>query len=138
MEWRRLPVSLTIAICAFAGSPGMKQIMLDLIHPAANDLLLSIHRGGPANDEEWAAARRNALTLAESANLLGMPGQARDRGEWMNDAKMLADAGAAAYEAAQAKDAKALAAVAGALDTSCTTCHKKYRPDVFPVQRGSK
>ncbi len=112
--------------------------MLDLIHPAANDILLAIYRGGPTNDNEWATARRGAVTLAESGNLLMMRGRARDQGDWMKDAKMLADAGTAAYKAAEAKDVKALAAVAGALDASCTTCHQQYRPNVFPRQGGSK
>ena len=60
------------------------------------------------------------------------PGRARDQQDWMKEAKLLADAGTAAYKAAQAKDNNALAALALALDTSCTTCHKQYRPNVFP------
>jgi cytochrome c556 len=121
---------------------GVKQLMLDLIHPSSNDILLAIYRGGPSNDpkdaKEWAAVRRAALTLAESGNMLMMRGRARDQGDWMKDAKLLVDAGNAAYKAAQAKDANALAAVAGAVDASCTTCHKQYRPNVFPKDGGSK
>jgi len=113
-----------------------KQLMLDLVHPASNDLLLSIFRGGPKDDSEWAAVRRSALSLAESGNLLRARGPAQP--EWARDAKLLSDAGAAAYKAAQAKDAKALAAVAEPLDASCTTCHKQFRPNVFPREGGSK
>ena len=51
---------------------------------------------------------------------------------------MLADVGAAAYQAAQAKDGKALTSLTDALDASCTTCHKQYRPNVFPREGGSK
>jgi len=116
----------------------VKQLMLDLIHPSSNDILLAIYRGGPRSDGEWAAVRRAAVTLAESGNLLMMKGRARDQGDWMRDTKMLVDAGNAAYKAAQAKDSNALAAVAGALDASCTTCHKQYRPNVFPKDGGSK
>ena len=116
----------------------MKQLMLDLIHPASNDILLFVNRGAPSDEKEWAAVRRGAVTLAESGNLLMQRGRARDQGEWMKDAKMLADVGAAAYKAAQAKDAKALAALAEQLDASCTTCHKQYRPNVFPHEGGSK
>ena len=39
---------------------------------------------------------------------------------------------AAAYKAAQAKDLTALAQLTDSLDASCTTCHKQYRPNVFP------
>jgi hypothetical protein len=117
---------------SFPPAAPMKQLMVDLVHPASNDILLSIYRGGPTNESEWAALRRSAVTLAESGNLLMMRGRARDQGEWMKDVKLLVDAGNAAYKSAQAKDLKALAAVAAPLDTSCITCHKQYRPDVFP------
>ena len=142
METRRI-LAIGIAVIgvgtsALAQVASVKQLMLDFIQPASNDLLLSINRGGPKDDADWASIRRSALALAESANLLAIPGRARDQGDWMKNAKMLADAGSAAYKAAQAKDASALAAVADSIDASCTACHKKYRPDVFPVQRGSQ
>lgn len=128
------------ATAAFAQAPSepfppaasVKQLMLDLIHPSSNEILLAIYRGGPQNERDWAAIRRSAVTLAESGNLLMLRGRARDQGDWMKDAKLLVDAGNAAYKAAQAKDGSALAALAGAVDASCTTCHKQYRPNVFP------
>jgi len=118
----------------------VKQLMVDLVYPASNDILLSVYRGAPQDEKEWAAVRRSALTLAEAGNLLALRarGGPYDPGAWIKDAKTLADVGAAAYKAAQAKDAKALTALAGALDASCTTCHKQYRPDVFPRPGGSK
>ena len=114
------------------------EVMLDLIHPASNDILLAIFRGGPKNEKEWAAVRRSAVTLAESGNLLMMEGRARDQGDWVKDAKLLVDAGNSAYKAAQAKDGDALASLAAPLDASCTTCHKQYRPNVYPKDGGSR
>ena len=122
----------------FPPSASVKQLMLDLIHPSSNDILLAIYRGGPKDEKDWAAVRRSAVTLAESGNMLMMRGRARDQGDWMKDAKLLVDAGNAAYKAAQAKDGSALAALAGAVDASCTTCHKQYRPNLFPKDGGSK
>jgi len=122
----------------FPPAASVKQLMLDLIHPSSNDILLAIYRGGPKDDKDWAAVRRSAVTLAESGNMLMMRGRARDQGDWMKDAKLLVDAGNAAYKAAQAKDGSALAALAGAVDASCTTCHKQYRPNVFPAPGASK
>ena len=110
----------------------MKQLMLDVIHPASNSLLLLVNRGGPGDDTQWAEARRSALILAESGNLLMM--RNRSAG-WTADARLLTDAGAAAYKAADAKDTKALAAAADRVDTSCTTCHKHSRPAVFPASK---
>jgi hypothetical protein len=132
---------VVVATLAFAQAPSeatMKQLMLDLIHPASNDILLAVNRGGPKNDSEWVAVRRSALTLEESGNLLTMPGRARDQDQWVKDAKMLADVGSAAYMAAQAKDLTALSPLTEALDASCTTCHKHYRPNVFPRDGGSQ
>jgi cytochrome c556 len=110
----------------------MKQLMLDVIHPASNSLLLAINRGAPADDKEWAEVRRGALTLAESGNLLVL----RNRtAAWVADAKLLTDAGAAAYKAAEAKDVRALSALADRIDASCTTCHKHFRPGLFQPAR---
>ena len=116
----------------------MKQVMLDFIHPASNDIILLVARGGPKDEKDWAVARRSAVTLAESGNLLLQRGRMRDQGDWVKDAKALADVGTAAYQVAQAKDADALAKLTPALDLSCTACHKQYRPNVFPREGASK
>ena len=60
----------------------MKQLMVDVIHPASNALLLLINRGGPSDDKEWAEARRSALILAESGNLLMMRNHAAGWTGW--------------------------------------------------------
>jgi hypothetical protein len=109
-----------------------KQLMLDIIHPASNSLLLLVNRGGPADDKEWAEARRSALILAESGNLLMMRNRAAG---WTADAKLLTDAGAAAYKSVEAKDVKALAATSERIDAACTSCHKHSRPTVFPASK---
>jgi hypothetical protein len=109
----------------------MKQLMLDVIYPASNNVLLAINRD-PADEKEWADVRRGALMLAESGNLLIM----RNRtAAWVADARLLLEAGAAAYKAADARDNRALAAVADRIDASCTTCHKQFRPALFTPAR---
>jgi cytochrome c553 len=128
------PLALSAQVAPDALQPvaTMKQLMLDVVHPASNSVLLAINRGGPSDEQGWADVRRGALTLAESANLLIM----RNRtAAWVADAKLLMDAGTAAYKAADAKDTRALAAVADRIDASCTTCHKQYRPAIFPTAR---
>jgi hypothetical protein len=110
----------------------MADLMTSMVYPAANDLLLSIARGGPKTDKEWMAAQRSAVLLGESGNVLMMRGRARDQGEWIRNARMLVDAGAAAYQAARTKDANALAAVEAPINASCVSCHKQYRPNVHP------
>ena len=125
-------VLAVFATAAAAQGPSMKDLMLDLIHPAFNDLLLLVSRGGPKDEKEWAAARRSALTVEESARLLSGPGLSRNGDEWLRATKLFTDAATAAYLAAKAKDAKALGAAAESMDASCTACHKQYRPNVFP------
>ena len=140
-----IAIFILIATQSFGQSPSpsavppaatMRQLMLDMIYPASNDLLLHIYRGGPKDESDWAAVRRDAMNLEESGNLLMMPGRARDQEDWATHVKMLADAGTSAYKAAAEKNAQALAAVAGPLDAACTSCHKQYRPNVFPRQGG--
>ena len=122
---------------AWAQTATMKQLMLDLIHPASNDIQLFVNRGAPKSDAEWALVRRSALTLAESGDLLTARGQ-NFPGDWAKDAKALGHVGTAAYKAAQAKDFTALAGLTDSLDASCTNCHKQFRPNVFPRDGGSK
>ena len=47
----------------------------------------------------------------------------------MQDAKLMLDAGMAAFKAARAKDVAALEALNDQLYTSCTSCHQHYRPN---------
>jgi hypothetical protein len=108
----------------------MSDIMVSMVYPAANNLLLSIYRGGPQDDREWTAAKRNAVLLAQSGSVLLTRGPAGGQGDWAQDAKMLVDVGAAAYKAAGAKDANAFLAVAPPLNAACTTCHKQYRANI--------
>jgi hypothetical protein len=110
----------------------MKELMLDVIYPASNSLLLAVNRGGPDDDKAWAEARRSAMTLAESGNLLIMRNSAAT---WVVHARRLTDVGTAAYRAAAARDARALAALADRIDASCTMCHAQFRPIVFPPAR---
>jgi len=104
----------------------MSELMVNMIYPTS-DAILYISTRTPTNDVEWNELRAKALTLAESANLLMMPGRARDQERWMQDAKLMLDAGQAAFRAAKNHDVNALADLNDAVYTSCTTCHMHYR-----------
>ena len=106
----------------------MSQLMVDIIFPTSDDIFYIV-RKPPSNDAEWGAIERSALTLAESANLLVMPGRARDQDKWIADARLLLDAGNLAFKAAKAKDYDAIVALNEQLVTACTTCHQDYRPN---------
>src|SRR5205823_13749191 len=75
----------------------IKQMMLDIIHPASNEIFLFVSRGASQAEKDWDRVRRSAIMLPESGNLLMMRGRARDQGDWMKDARLPVDAGTAAY-----------------------------------------
>src|SRR5437773_4582349 len=120
------PSSSTSASQAPIGT--MSDLMVKIIYPAS-DAIFYITTRTPTSEVEWGELQGKALAVAESANLLMMPGRARDQDRWMADAKLMLDAGRAAYRAARAKDVAGLEAVNDQLYTSCTSCHQHYRPN---------
>lgn len=129
-----LSVALAAAAAQTASTPvpmrnvgSMSDLMVKIIYPTS-DAIFYVESRTPTNDAEWTALEGQALMLAESANLLMMPGRARDKKQWMADAKLMLDAGAAAVKAAKTKNVEAVSAVSDQLLESCTSCHKHYRP----------
>jgi cytochrome c553 len=105
----------------------MSELMVKIIYPAS-DALFYIESRTPKTETEWTALEGQALMLAESANLLMLPGRARDPKQWMADAKLMLDAGAAAVKAVKSKNVEAISALNEQLLESCTSCHRHYRP----------
>jgi hypothetical protein len=106
----------------------MSDLMVKIIYPTS-DAVFYITTRQPKTEAEWGELQGKTLALAESANLLMMPGRARDQDRWMLDAKLMLDAGRAAYRAARSKDLAALEALSDQLYESCTSCHQHYRPN---------
>ena len=107
----------------------MSELMIKLMYPAS-DAILYVESRAPTNEVEWNELQARALLLAESANLIMMPSRVvGDRDEWMRDARLMFDAGAAAYEAALDQDLDALIALNEQVYMSCVVCHKRTRPD---------
>src|SRR5436190_14077526 len=104
----------------------MSDLMVKMIYPTS-DAIFYIETRTPKTDAEWGDLQAKTLTLAESANLLMMPGRARDQERWMADAKLMLDAGMAAYAAAKKKDVAALVELNDAVYQSCVVCHQHYR-----------
>ena len=125
-------ILLFLAVAATAQAPSfqpvgsMSQLMIYVLYPTS-DALFYVERNPPKTDVEWNAVRNQALTLAESGNLLMMPNRVRE-GEWNKDAKMLVDVGTAAFKAAMAKDMDAIVALNQQLNDACVVCHVQYRP----------
>jgi hypothetical protein len=120
---------------AFQPSTSLQNLMLWGLEPAADLLWDSagfiVTEDGeqdlqPTTQEGWDHVRNNATVVAESGNLLMIPGYAADDGDWMEYAAGLQAAGVRAREAAIAKDADALFDAGAKLYNVCLACHNRY------------
>ena len=105
----------------------------------------------PKTDEEWTKVRHGAIALMEAANLLIVPGRHvarpgeksetpgveleppemevlinKDVPAWRMRAKALHDAGLAALQAIDNKDAPKVFEVGEQIEQACENCHKQY------------
>ena len=94
----------------------------------ATDPLLGAYNG-------WTAVENAGIALAESANLLIIPGRKCSNGrdvplnnpDWPQLVQGLRDAGMKAYKAGQSKNQDQVLDAADAMTTACAACHDKYR-----------
>jgi hypothetical protein len=83
----------------------------------------------------WQEVENSALALAETANLLMIPGRLCENGKpvpvqeetYRKAVEGLAAAGRAAYKAAQSKSMDAIVEVSDTVATACANCHEPYR-----------
>ena len=83
----------------------------------------------------WQQVENSAIALAETANLIMIPGRKCENGlpvpldqeDYRKAAQGLADAGLAAYKAAQSKNLEAMIELSGTISDACAACHEKYR-----------
>src|SRR2546428_8414524 len=85
----------------------MKDLMSKIIYPTS-DAIFYVSTRTPADDHEWEEFETKVLTLGEMANILMMPGRARDDDKWMKDAQLLLDASLKAYKLAVERNVEGL------------------------------
>jgi hypothetical protein len=134
--------------------------MRSVVDPAADVVWLSVttvqNEDGlvetrPTSDEEWTMVRQGAITLAEAANLLMIPGRhvagpgeksetpgvelepsemesliEKDRASWNLRAKGLHDASLATLRAVEAHDADKVFELGEQIERACESCHAQY------------
>jgi len=141
---------------------GIQDIMAGMIDPAADFLWeavsTTVTKGKtvekqPHTDEEWAAVRRQAILLAEGANLIMMDGRhvvkegakledhgtagnltaeeseqaiARNRDSFIAFAQALRDVGRSMLDAADAKNPQGLIDAGDTMDQVCEGCHLQF------------
>ena len=138
----------------------IKDLMLNVVDTNADVVWLSVTTVAsdkglietrPTTDEEWARVKAGAITLAEAANLLMIPGRkvarpheksetpgvelepeemdkliAADPAKFHEHAKALHNAAMLAAKAADAKDADKIFEVGETIEHACENCHKTY------------
>ena len=82
----------------------------------------------------WPVVENAAVALAESANLLILPGRLCENGEpvpveddWVEYAQGLEQAGVKALEAAKSRSQDAVSEVTNDIAEACSNCHSVYR-----------
>jgi len=131
----------------------LNQLMRGVLYPAANVVFSAqaddpgavkfIPGHDPAMSTDpltstfggWVAVENAALALAESANLLLIPGRSCSNGTpvptkdpaWAMFVQEVRDASMKAYKAAQAKDQDKMIELSETLSTACAGCHRKWR-----------
>ena len=138
----------------------VQQLMAEDVQPTAKIYWDSVqfisdetgdHDIFPKTDEDWARVKAGAITLAEAANLLMIPGRrvarpgeksevpgvelepeemdaliAKDRNKFNEHAKALYNAAMLAANAAEKKDADKIFEVGETIELACENCHREY------------
>ncbi len=133
LDWLLLAVGVLLCLSGVASAQqpsvnpvaSVMQLMEALVIPSS-DALFNVGRQAPQNDDEWAAIRNHAIILAESGNLLMIGSRAKDQDAWMRMSQALADAGAVALKAAEAKNVDAVLEAGNQIIDTCETCHASY------------
>ena len=134
------------------------QVMRGVLFPASNVLFAA--QDDPATMKEaddpstspnpltsvygqWQAVENAGIALAESANLLTIPGRNCSNGrpapvgnpDWQKFVQGLRDAGMEVLKAGQARNVDQVVSAADTLTTACGNCHDVYR-EKTPAQGG--
>jgi len=80
----------------------------------------------PKTEEDWAAVRNAAATVAQAGNLLLLAPHARDQGDWAAMTHKMIEEANKCVQAAEAKDLETLFTAGGDMYLACTACHAKY------------
>jgi hypothetical protein len=161
--------ALVVSVNAQSPQPGaaqevhanLNQLMRGVLYPAAN-VVFYAQADNPAEVKPvpgqdpsmatdpltstfggWQAVENAALALAESANLLLVPGRVCANGApvpmtdpaWATFVQQVRDAGLKAYDAARAKDQDKMVELSEKVSAACAGCHRKWRDRKTPANR---
>ena len=124
----------------FNTSLGIAEIMASVIDPSADVLWANAgwieSTAGyeelyPTSDEGWHQVRATAAMVAETGNLLMLPGRAVDNEAWQVYSQGMVDAGLMALKAAEEQNKEDFFQAGAQLYSVCTACHQAYNPDII-------
>jgi hypothetical protein len=136
------------------------QIMKGIMFPASNVIFATQKQNPgevtPAKDPstatdlldgsygKWEAVENSALAIAETANLLVLPGRKCLNGrdvpvkdpDWTPFVHALQDSAMSVYKAAQSRNQDKVIDAAATLNAACANCHDRYRVanDLLPLE----
>ena len=129
----------------------LAQVMRGILYPASNIIFFVQDKdptavkaeGDPATSVNplassyggWQAVENSGIAIAESANLLTIPGRKCANGkpvplqnaDWAKFVQGLREAGMTVYKAAQTKNQDKMLEAADVMTTACANCHDRYR-----------
>lgn len=103
----------------------VKQVMTAITIPAS-DAIFDGGADAPKNDTEWESVQNGALALAESGNLLMLPGRTLDNEGWVKQSQAMIEAAMIALKAAREKNVDNLMDAGDKIYGTCEGCHDKY------------
>ncbi len=139
---------LTLTICGCAPEPppfdevaDVRQLMLTVVEPAADVYWDSVgtimdlngtQEIAPSTAAEWEAVRNAAMVMAESGNLLLLPGRMQEDERWIELSLALITTGRQALLAAEARDPAAVFDAGAEVYLVCADCHVAFAPETLP------
>jgi cytochrome c553 len=139
-------VVLSVAVTAQDSGPEaagtVNELMIGITFPNSNIVNEAAYEDPEDTSDDslfdtyvgWLKVEAAAVAMAESANLLSIPGRLCSNGErapveqedWATWVEDLRESGKAAYEAAKAKSQDTLVELSDQLIASCVDCHARY------------
>ena len=124
---------------AFNTALPMADLMAMVVEPAADSLwdnagwiesAAGYEELYPTTDEGWDFMVAQAAVVAESGNLLALPGRAMDNEAWLVYSEGMIDAGLMAMDAAKRRHEEDFFQAGAQLYSVCRACHQTYNPDI--------
>jgi hypothetical protein len=154
------PVTSAAAASSYQPHANLAQMMRAIPFPSSN-IIFDTQSEDPAAPREpadtsggataayrnvyggWQEVENSALALAETANLMLIPGRMCENGrpvpvdneDFRRFNEGLVAAGKAAYEAARSRNLDAMVDVSGTVSEACANCHDVYRDKDDPKDR---